>query len=156
MSQKKKGHSVVSFQEDWLTKEEFKSWLRKVEVKHQTLQMENHQPYRLIRKEKRELVMKRNENKIGILFKKKSADSTATAANEVQMVGTCGKPFVVPEEVLDAEISWCLRLVHSHQSYRSCNLLPTVFQRMFNSCPVAEQFPMQKDKARYNPALKAK
>ena len=34
MSQKKKDHSVVSFQEDWLTKEEFKSWLKKVEKSH--------------------------------------------------------------------------------------------------------------------------
>ena len=30
-----------------------------------------------------ELVMKRNENRIGNLFKKKSANSTATTANEV-------------------------------------------------------------------------
>ena len=30
MSHKKKGHSVASFQEDWLTKEEFNFWLRKL------------------------------------------------------------------------------------------------------------------------------
>ena len=34
MSQKKKDHSVASFQENWLTKEEFKSWLRKVKKSH--------------------------------------------------------------------------------------------------------------------------
>ena len=55
MSQKKKDHSAASFQEDWLTKEEFKSWLRKVEESHrkcivlfaakQALQMEDHRPY---------------------------------------------------------------------------------------------------------------
>ena len=83
--------------------------------------MEDHRPYSLIRKEKRtvmnELVMKRNENRIGNLFKKKSVDSAATAANEVQVVGICVKPpFVVSEYALDAENIWCLHLVHSLQS----------------------------------------
>ena len=35
MSKKKKGYSVASFQEDWLTKEEFKSWVKKAEKKSQ-------------------------------------------------------------------------------------------------------------------------
>ena len=34
MSHKKKGHSVASFQEDWLTKEEFNFWLRKLKKNH--------------------------------------------------------------------------------------------------------------------------
>ena len=34
VSQKKKDHSAALFQEDWLTKEEFESWLRKVEKSH--------------------------------------------------------------------------------------------------------------------------
>ena len=43
-----------------------------------------------------------------------------------------------------------------------CNPLPTLFQRMFKTCPVAQQFYMKKDKARYMilygpyPALKTK
>ena len=62
MLQKKKDHSVASFQEDWFTKKEFKSWLRKVEESHrkcivlfavkQTLQIEDHWSYSFIRKEK--------------------------------------------------------------------------------------------------------
>ena len=35
MSQKNKDHSVASFREDWLTNEEFKSWLRKIKKKPQ-------------------------------------------------------------------------------------------------------------------------
>ena len=95
-----------------------------------------------------ELVMKRNENRISNLFKKKSADSTATTANEVQVLRTYVEPFVVTEDVLDVEIIWCLHLVHSHQSYRSCNPLPMVFQRMFKTCLIAQQYHMKKDKAR--------
>ena len=152
ISQKKKDHSVVSFQEDWLTKDEFKSWLWKVEKKPQkaysiiysktidiasgrSLALQSHQKGKM----HSELVMKRNENRIGDLFQKKSADSAATAANEVQVVSTFTKPpFVVSEDVLDVEIIWCLRLVHSHQSYRSCNPVLTVFQRMFKTSPVAQ------------------
>ena len=107
--------------------------------------------------------MKSNENRISNLFKKKSTDSTATTANEVQVVSTYAKPpFVVSEDVLDTEIIWCLHLVHSHQSYRLCNCLPTVFQRMFKKCSVAQQFDMKEDRARYMivyglyPGLKAK
>ena len=57
--QKKKDHSLASFQEDWLTKKEFKSWLRKVEKNHRKCivlfavkQMEDYRSYSLIKKEK--------------------------------------------------------------------------------------------------------
>ena len=55
-------------------------------------------------------------------------------------------------------IIWCLCLVHSHQSYQSCNSLPTVFQRMLKTSPVVQQFHMKKGNSRYSlyPALKAK
>ena len=176
MSKKKKGYSVASFQEDWLTKEEFKSWVRKVEKKLQkaycvlcsktidignggSSALESHQKG----KTHNELFMKRNENRIGNFFKKKSTDFTSTTDDEVQVVNTCAKPpFVISEDVLDAEIVWCLHLVKLHQSYGLCNPLPTVFQRMFKNCPVAQQFDMKKDKVRYMivyglyPALKAK
>ena len=51
-----------------------------------------------------ELVTKRNENRFGNLFKKKTANSAAATANEVQVVSTCVKPFVVSKVVLDVEI----------------------------------------------------
>ena len=94
MSQKKKDHSVPLFQEDWLTKEKFKFWLRKVEKKATEsilcyLQLNNrHCKWRIMgsavtseRKTHSELVMKRNENRVSNLFKKKSVNSTATTAN---------------------------------------------------------------------------
>ena len=90
--------------------------------------------------------MKRNENRIGNFFKKKSTDFTSTTDDEVQVVNTCAKPpFVISEDVLDAEIVWCLHLVQSHQCHQSCNPLPTIFQWIFENCPVAQQFNMKKD-----------
>ena len=176
MSKKKKDHSVASFQEDWFTKEEFKSWVRKVEKKPQktycvlcsktidignggSSALESHQKG----KTHNELFMKRNENRIGNFFKKKSTDFTSTTDDKVQVVNTYAKPpFVISEDVLDANIVWCLHLVQSHQPCRSCDFLPTVFRRMFKKCSVAQRFNMKKDKVRYMiiygfyPALKAK
>ena len=97
-----------------------------------------------------ELVMKRNETRVINLFKKKSADSTATTANDVQVVSNCVKsPFFVSEDVLDREIIWCLYLVHSHQSNRSSSPFPIVFKRMLKTSLLMQQFHMKKEKARY-------
>ena len=45
--------------------------------------------------------MKRNQNRIGNLFKKKSANFTAATANEVQVVTTCAKPPFVSSIVVE-------------------------------------------------------
>ena len=127
--------------------------------------MEYHRPFECHQKGlfRNELFMKRNENRIGNFFKKKSTDFTSTTDDKVQVVNTYAKPpFVISEDVLDANIVWCLHLVQSHQPCRSCDFLPTVFRRMFKKCSVAQRFNMKKDKVRYMiiygfyPALKAK
>ena len=104
MSKKKKDQSVASFQEDWLTKEEFKSWVKKAEKKSQkaycvlcsktidignggSSALESHQKG----KTHNELFTKMNDNRIGNFFKKKSTDFTYTIDDEVQVVNTCAK-----------------------------------------------------------------
>ena len=112
MSQKKKDQSVASFQEDLLTKKELKSWLRKVGNNRKCIvlfaikqciangrssALQSHQRGNTYS----ELVMKRNQNRIGNLFKKKSANFTASTANEVQVVTTCAKPPFVSSIVVE-------------------------------------------------------
>ena len=58
-------------------------------------------------------------------------------------------PFDVAGEALDAEILWCLHVVETHQSYRSCDNLPKLFMRMFKHDPVVQKYQMKKDKTRY-------
>ena len=158
VSQKKKDHSAASFQEDWLTKEEFEPWLRKVEKKPQKVYciissetidianggssaLQSHQKGKMLS----ELVMIRNENRISNLFKKKSVDSTATTADKMQVVITCVKfPFIVSEDVLEDVLFSPLTSVLPVMQSSSM-----VFQRMFKTCPVVQQFYMKKDKARY-------
>ena len=84
-----------------MAKEEFKSWLRKVEKRQKaycivcikTMDIANGRSSSLHSHQKgkrhSELVMKRIENRINNLFRKKSANSTATTANDVQVVSNC-------------------------------------------------------------------
>lgn len=90
-----------------MTIEEFKSWIKKVEKKPRIKKVEKkpHRVYCIIcskatditnggslilqshqkGKTHIELVMKRNEDRNGNLFKKRSADSTATTTNKVKV-----------------------------------------------------------------------
>ena len=129
--------------------EECKSWLKKVEKKLQKAYciicsktidiahggssvLQSHQKGKLTVS----LSWKGMRTGSVIYSKKESADSTT--ANEVQVVSTCAKSlFVISEDVLDAEIIWCVHLVQSHQSYWSCNPLPMVFWKMFKSSSAA-------------------
>ena len=75
-----------------------------------------------------ELVRAKTENRIGNFFKNASGSHT----DEAHVVSTCEKPpFVVSDDVLNAEIVWCLYLIQCHHSYRSCDPISGIFKRMF-------------------------
>ena len=160
MSNKKKERSLASFQEDWLSKLEFKSWLRKVEKQShkaycvfcsKTIDIGNGGSSALLSHQKgkghTELVRAKTENRIGNFFKNASGSHT----DEAHVVSTCEKPpFVMSDDVLNAEIVWCLYLIQCHHSYRSCDPISGIFKRMFGlSCQLVQQFQLKKDKARY-------
>lgn len=48
-----------------------------------------------------------------------------------------------------AEIIWCLKVVASHYSYRSCTDLSSVLHAMFPDSLIAQQFSMSYDKVAY-------
>lgn len=160
---KKKKHSIASFQEDWLHNEQLKSWVRKVEKQSykaycvlccKTIDIGNGGVSALYSHQKGkthvDIVKGKSENRIGSFFQKKVEIPNTTQPDKAA-VSTCKKPprYVVSDDVLEAEIVWCLHLVQSHHSYRSCDPLSAVFQRMFKNSPIAEQFQLKKDKARY-------
>ena len=57
--------------------------------------------------------------------------------------------FVLDENTLNAEIIWCLNLVKSHHSFRSCDSLKSLFKVMFPDSAIPDKFSLGKDKARY-------
>ena len=63
--------------------------------------------------------------------------STATTATPRP---TTIQDFVTKDEVLKAEILWALHVIKSHQSYRSCQGIGTLFHRMFPDSGIASQF----------------
>ena len=162
-------HSLTSFQDDWITKFD---WLKKVTnpqkaycvVCTRTFDIGNGGFSALTSHEKGKthigLIEKKKENRIGTFFNKGSSGSSTTTAattlsasaspDEIQVVSSPKPPpYVISEDVLEAEICWCLHMVQSHLSYSSCDPMAAVFKRMFKADPVAQGFQMKKDKARY-------
>ena len=65
-----------------------------------------------------------------------------SAANNV-------KSFACTEAMLKAEILYCLKLTHCHQSYRSCFGNNVIFKVMFPDCKIAKNFALSETKAKY-------
>ena len=100
------------------------------------------------------MLKERKKDRIGSFFQGKSlaeeeaagpAEAVASSLNTASRV----IPYDISDDVLDAEILWCLYIVDTHLSYRSCNPMPNIFKRMFKTCPLAQKFQMKKDKCRY-------
>ena len=70
--------------------------------------------------------------------------------------------FIIDENTLNAEILWCLNVVKSHHTFRSCDPLKNLFKVMFPDSAVPEKLSLGKDKVRYmiiygiTPAFKQK
>ena len=164
MTREREKHSVSNFQEDWLTDERYKIWIRKVPNKPQKAYctlcsktidvtssgasaLDSHQGGQ----GHRDKLEERNKNRIGGFFKG-PASSDVEVVEEVSASSFRSQskiPYDVKDDTVDAEILWCLNMVETHQSYRSCEPVPKLFKRMFKTDPVAEKFKMKKDKARY-------
>ena len=54
-----------------------------------------------------------------------------------------------PGAVTNAEITWCLKTVASHFSFRSCEDIKNVFSWMFPDSKIADQFTLGKTKCAY-------
>ena len=174
MASERRCHSLASFQDDWLADDVYKTWVRKVDGQphkaycilcRKTIDLSNGGSSALAShhagKKHQGVWKERAENRIGKLFNSTPLGTSSTAAVDGRPINSTLTPFVLSDDVLDAEIIWCLHLVQSHQSYRSCNSLPEIFRPMFKTCPIAQQFQMKKDKVKYlivyglYPALKA-
>ena len=57
--------------------------------------------------------------------------------------------LLLKNDVINAEILWCLKLLVGHLSYNSCSNISKIFKIMFSRSDVARQFSLGKTKARY-------
>ena len=57
--------------------------------------------------------------------------------------------LLLKNEVIDAEILWCLKLVAGHLSYNWCSNISEIFKTMFSRRDVVCQCSLGKTKARY-------
>ena len=163
-------HSSTTFQDDWLSEGEFKDWLKKApspekaycSVCNSTFDIANGGRSALVShhkgKKHEKILEDRKKNAIGNFFTRVE-DQQPTSSKQQQSVLVA--PYDLGVEVEAAEIKWCLHMVESHLSYKSCDAIPDLFKKMFPNSPVAQHFQMKKDKARYlivfgiYPALRA-
>lgn len=78
----------------------------------------------------------------------KPATATSTTSSSLQR-GSNLNCFTTGKDVLDAEILWTLKCVHSHYSYKSCEDSSQLFARMFPDSSVARQFSCGEKKVAY-------
>lgn len=164
MSQVRKDHSLSQFQEDWLTDDRFKEWVKRVPTN-------SHKAYCIIcaksinvtssgcsalishakSKCHNDKIEQRSRNVISNYLAKPSLDvEVATPLASPSCSKTQTKlAYDCQNETIDAEILWSLYVVQTHQSYRSCDLLNKIFKRAFKNDPAAQNFQLKKDKARY-------
>ena len=57
--------------------------------------------------------------------------------------------FVLDENTFNAEIVWCLNVMTSHHSFRSCDSLKNSFKVMLPDSAIPDKFSLGKDKSRY-------
>ena len=78
-----------------------------------------------------------------------SGSANAVCSSSPREVSTSLLSFVVDENTLNTEIMWCLNVVKSHYSLRSCDSFKNLFKCRFPDSAIAEKFSTRKDKARY-------
>ena len=80
---------------------------------------------------------------------------TSSASNDSSQTNTATSSIQtkinssVASNVLDAEIRWCLKLIESHGSYRSCLDLNRLFSKMFPDSEIASKIKLSKTKSSY-------
>ena len=57
--------------------------------------------------------------------------------------------YVTKNEVINAKILWCLKIVSGHFSFNSCSDLGAIFKCMFPDSNIAKDFSLGKTKCRY-------
>ena len=89
-------------------------------------------------------------NKSGVtdLMFNKPCSSSTKEAEDSKKSGSLDN-LLLKNEVIIAEILWCLKLVAGHRSYNSCNNISEIFKIMFSRSDVARQFSLGKTKACY-------
>ncbi|GBM43030.1 hypothetical protein AVEN_215164-1 [Araneus ventricosus] len=144
----------------WVVKEEYADWLRSTENKNKAkciwcakeIDISNMGEAALKTHMKGVKHASFKKGKITVaanvadFFKKSTVSpSSPKSANQNSIID----PAAARQDVLDAEILWCLKLVKSHFSYNSCNNVGKLFSKMFHDSIIARQFSLSERKAAY-------
>lgn len=72
-----------------------------------------------------------------------------SVASSASVAGSTSSSYFLKEEVIIAEILWCLHKVMSHLSLRACANAVDLFRKMFPDSAIAGKMELKKDKVAY-------
>ena len=167
-----KPHSKSTFQESWFGNPKYSLWVSKdgsnpskalCKLCHKAIDLKSGGSFALDSHKKgqkhQELEKARKTNAMGLFVSSQSSTSAKegplspqSTSNSSEVRSTEQKQlssFIIDENTLNAEILWCLNVVKSHHTFRSCDPLKNLFKVMFPDSAVPEKFSLGKDKARY-------
>ena len=87
--------------------------------------------------------------KEGPLSPQSTSNSSEVRSTEQKQLSS----FIIDENTLNAEILWCLNVVKSHHTFRSCDPLKNLFKVMFPDSAVPEKFSLGKRQSKIHDHL---
>ena len=157
----KRVHSRSIFQDEWLYNKKYQLWIAKAsdsknarcilcqkDLDVSTMGSGALDSHATGSKHKQKVL---DRSRFRCFFKKASTVSDReTASSSSSKTNTAGADaLIINQNTLVAEILWCLKVVMSHFSYRSCLDLNDLIKRMFSDSEVSAQFSLSKTKCRY-------
>ena len=155
-----------SFQDEWLSNEVYKKWVKKVtDDKHKAyckVCMKSFSVSGLgvkaleIYSKGKIHMQKCPSNQQQLQFQLDKSDEPAdSSGNKDQSTPTCIKQTTaqscfIKQNAIKAEIMWALEVIMSNYSYRSCASKSELFSVMFNDSDIAKDFSLGKTKLSYN------
>ena len=153
-----KKHSSCSFQDELLSDDRFRAWVGKTGNKKEACCVVSKRNIDISAmgssalhshvsgKKYKELMTAHSTcGSINLFFNKPCSSGTTKAQHKT---GTVNE-MLTKNDVTNAEIMWCLKVVDGHFSCNSCSDLANLFQCVFTNSKIAHQFSLGKTKCRY-------
>lgn len=157
---------VNTFQLDWLEDQRFKDWIIKessskvkcrwckttIDVTNMGVSsLTSHASYKKHKQKKSE---SKNSKTSSLFFKKLTTPliedrGTSTKNNTVASSSKTLDESLISFNVLHAEIKWCLKVVKSNFSFRSCDRINNLFIDMFSDSVIAKKIQLGRTKCAY-------
>ena len=156
----RKIHFTCVFQDGWLSNEKYRKWIRKSQNKKEarcfvcnknldisamgSSTLDSHASG----KKHQQLMLECSKSGVIDLMFNKPCSSSTKETEDSKRSGSLDD-LLLKNEVINAELLWCLKLVTGHLIYNLCSNISEIFKIMFSHSDVARQFSLGNTKVHY-------